>query len=295
MEREQFLEIRLNDQLVKERVLQSRKSIVSKCPICHGNGFNSVSLGSLHRRVYCRCMKRFLIEKDLIISGVPLEALELLYKLRKGKGLSDVEYKQVYLDVNEHNVHDINRVKKLYKDLLTQYVKNADDAVPRGDSILMFGSNSRGKTWGLYYLALNLMDRFSVLFMPLKELFIHINNAYYGADNTREAVASKQQAQSMLSLIRDVDILLLDEGSKVPRFSDSVSVQLEGVAKERIGNNKVIVFASNHAPLDFHRNFGPQVVSAFIKDVYAIHLLTGQDLRHKAMLKSDAFDYVGRG
>lgn len=239
-------------------------------------------------------MKRFLIEKNLLISGVPLEALELLLKIKKGKNLVDVEYKQVYLDVNEHNIHEVNRRKMLYKDLLMQYIKNADSAVPRGDSLLIFGANSRGKTWSLYYIALNLMDKFSVLFMPLKDLFIHINNAYYGADNSREAAISKQQAQAMLSIIRDVDVLLLDEGSKLVKFSDSVSVQLEGIVKERVGNNKVVVMASNHAPLEFHRNFGPQVVSAFIKGVYSLHILTGIDLRHKSMLKTEQFSYIGR-
>jgi DNA replication protein DnaC len=278
--------------LVKERVMSSRARMVSHCKLCGGSGFTDSN--GFKRRVYCRCMKQFLIEKNLLISGVPLEALELLLKIRKGKSLVDVEYKQVYLDVNEHNIHEVNRRKMLYKDLLMPYIKNSDIAVTRGDSLLMFGSNSRGKTWSLYYIALNLMDKFSVLFMPLKDLFIHINNAYYGADNSREAAIYKQQAQAMLSLIRDVDILLLDEGSKLPKFSDSVSVQLEGIAKERIGNNKVVVLASNHAPLEFHRNFGPQVVSAFIKDVYALHILTGPDLRHKAMMKTEAFSYIGR-
>jgi len=292
MDRSQFTETRLQDSLIKERVFESRTRIVSGCKVCNGNGFSSSPVS--FKRMYCRCMKQFLIEKNLTISGVPLEALELLTKMRTGKSLVDVEYKQVMLDVNEHNIREINRCKKLYKDLLMQYVNNADIAVPRGDSILLFGSNSRGKTWALYYLALNLMDKFSILFMPLKELFIHINNAYYGSDNSREAASAKQQAQNMLSLIRDVDILLLDEGSKLPKFSDSVSVQLEGVAKERIGNNRVVILASNHSPPEFHRNFGPQVVSAFIKDVYAVHILTGPDLRHKAMKKSEAFSYVGK-
>jgi len=298
MDRSQFTEVRLQDSLVKERVFEARARLVSKCKACNGSGFASGNgTGSIRRQIYCRCMKQFLIEKNLIICGVPLEALELAAKIRSGKGLVDVDYKRVILDIDEHNIREINRRKspfQLYKDLLMPYVKNAGEAISRGDSILLFGSNSRGKTWSLYYLALMLMDNFSVMFMPLKELFIHINNAYYGADNSREAAASKQQAQSMLSLIRDVDLLLLDEGSKLPKFSDSVSVQLEGIAKERIGNNKVVVLASNHAPLDFHRNFGPQVVSAFIKDVYALHILTGPDLRHKAMLKSEAFSYVGR-
>lgn len=294
MERSKFVEIRLEDQLIKERIFQSRKRIVSSCKLCLGTGF-AVSHQESMRKIYCKCMKQFLIEKNLILSGVPLEALDLLNKMRKAKSMIDVEYKQVFLDVNEHNIRDINRSKKLYEDLLMPYIKNAASAVPRGDSLLIFGANSRGKTWALYYLAICLMDIFSVLFMPLKDLFIYINNAYYGSDNSRDAASAKQLAQLMLSIIKDVDILLLDEGSKLVKFSDSVSVQLEGVVKERIGNNKVVAMSSNHTPLDFHRQFGPQVVSAFIKDVYSAHILTGPDLRHIAMTKSGAFEYVGKG
>lgn len=297
MEKARFTEIRLQDQLIKDRVFESRNKLVKDCPRCHGSGFVDKIVLDTNRRVYCKCMKHFFLEKNLILSGVPLEALELQAKIKSGRGLVDVEYRRVILDVNEHNITEINKRKTyyVYRDLLMPYVENSEEAINRGDSILVFGSNSRGKTWSLYYIALSLMDKYSVLFLTLKELFIYINAAYYGSDNNRDAAVSKAYAQSMLSLIKDVDILLLDEGSKVPKFSDSVSVQLEGITKDRIGNNKSVVLATNHAPLDFHRHFGPQVVSAFIKGVYCIHILTGPDLRHQAMRKSGAFSYVGKG
>jgi len=291
MERNKFINIRFRDPLIKERVLEKRNRIVGACRNCSGSGFAPVRNS---RVSYCRCMREFQDVKDILVSGAPLEALEVLAKLKGRSRLTDVEYKRVQLSVDRHDIMDISHKRMLYRDLLRPYVSNAETAIANGDSLLLFGTNSRGKTWALYFILVTLMKRYSILFLNLKDLFVIINTALYGADNSREAASTKGEARALMSLVRDVDVLLLDEGSKLPKFSANVAVQLEGIVKDRIGNRRSVVMATNHAPGEFYAHFGPQVVSAFIKNVYPAHILTGVDLRRKAMGKSSSFSYLVR-
>jgi len=289
MDKESFAQIRFNDEIIRQRILAAKLNHVSQCSKCNGVGFSYSDLGSV---CYCSCMKKLIAEKNILLSGAPLEALDVLNIVSSNKRLKDLEFKQVMLSTDRHDIVEINRRKYLYKNLLLPYVNNANKALANGDSIVMFGTNGRGKTWSLYFLLVNLMDKYSVLFLTLKELYININTAYYGADNSREAAEHKRAALNMLNLIRGVDLLLLDEGSKLPKFNDNVSVQLEGMVKERIGNRRSVVFATNHSPGEFHQYFGPQVVSAFIKNVMSIHLISGDDLRHVAMRNTNSFSYL---
>lgn len=287
MRRSAFAEIRLRDPVIYNRVLEHRRRIVVRCNRCHGSGFIRNGHG-----LPCACMREFEAYKNILISGAPIEAYEILQKIQSGGRLTDVDFKRVEMSTERHDIHETSHRKKLYKNLIKPYVGHVKQALSGGDSILLFGNNSRGKTWALYFILIKLMSKYSVLFFNLKDLFTLINSALYGSDNTTESAKDKAESKAILNLVRDVDILLLDEGSKLPKFSDHVSVQLEGIVKDRIGNRRPVVMATNHSPTEFHVNFGSQVVSAFIKNVYSAHILNGPDLRQIAMRQSHAFDYL---
>jgi hypothetical protein len=284
MNRLTFAETRLSDDLLRTRVMQHRNIIVGQCCKCGGSGFihfmNTVKI--------CRCIKRFNIIKNIIISGAPMEAYEVYKKIHsRGRGMVDVQYRRVDMSIDAHGIREISHKKLLYKDLIKPYISHSTEALLSGDSILLFGHNSRGKTWALYYMIVCLMLEHSVLFINLKDLYTVLNDALFGQD-----IESRQQSKRLFNIIRDVDLLLIDEGSKLPKFTDHVSVQLEGLVKERVGNCKSVVMASNHSPEEFAMHFGSQVVSAFIKNVYSAHILNGPDLRHGAMKASKAFSYL---
>jgi hypothetical protein len=59
--------------------------------------------------------------------------------------------------------------------------------------------------------------------MNLKDLFITINTAYYGSYNSREAMSYKGIALRILELIKDVDLLLLDEVSESDDDNDNMT------------------------------------------------------------------------
>lgn len=289
MDRQTFFNIRLKDDLIREKILDMKKVLVKNNCKCKGSGY-------LNDGSYCSCMLEFMARENVVISGAPLEALDVREMVDDGRKLVDPKCKRVELSVNQHEINDINREMLLYKQIIKPYLEHVDHgAFKNGDSLLLFGSNSRGKTWALYFILIwisKYRPQYSVAFYNLKELYNIINDAYYSANNTVDGSKHRENAIELLQLIRDVDMLLIDEGSKLPKFSENVAVQLEGLVKERIGNKKPIIMATNHTPEDFYRLFGPSVVSAFIKNVMALHIMEGKDLRVMAMSKGTAFDYI---
>jgi DNA replication protein DnaC len=289
MNNEAFIGTRLQDAALLDKVLEMKKRLVNNKCKCEGSGF-------IRGGKYCQCMYEFMDAKAVLVSGAPLEALDVREIVKDGRKLEDPACKRVVLSVNQHEIYDVNRKKSLYKDIIKPYLYNAErGAFGNGDSLMIFGGNSRGKTWALYFILIWLTHKMSdksVLFFNLKDLFTIINDAYYGATNTVEGAENRGRAINMLQLIRDVDMLLIDEGSKLPKFSDHVAVQLEGTVKDRIGNKKPIVLCTNHTPEDFYRLFGPSVVSAFIKNVLPLHIMDGLDMRTAFMAHNNAFGYI---
>jgi len=204
----------------------------------------------------CSCLKRFKRYKEYYKSRIP----------------------EIYWKLNDKNFEGDKSALKL----VMRYNEKIHNAVAKGLGFLFYGNNGNGKTTLSCIIAKHaIKNGYSVLYGTLQS-YLNMVMDSFGSD---------AQTEKVRDLIKNVDVLIIDELGKehVKRNEATGTVfgfsEFEQILRHREGKNKVVIEITNLRPQQLESQYGASIASLFEGALKKVEV-TGPDMRRTLKSKS---------
>lgn len=258
--------------LVEARAYDVKKRIVEACPRCRGTGIR-LSDGYDRQRLLvpsseCVCSQRFRRYFELMIAGLHDQLIDELMSEKLE------EREVVEFDIG---TRDKLPPTQLLATHLQPYVKHHKQVMRRGYSYLFIGVNSLGKTFcALKILYSYLGLGYSGHYIKFRALMKLINRTI------TEKGEERRQAEALLSEIKAVDILVIDELGKETGSREHIAGEVEELLKDRDMARQPVVAISNYDYEELEQLYTSNIVGAFMRNYRALIFNPSRDMRKLA-------------
>lgn len=192
---------------------------------------------------------------DIIAMGMPLGTLVNMIK----EPFIDKQFREYY-----PNDGTTSTKNESLSDFMLAYVKNFNEMLTNGYSIILCGDNSLGKTYSALTLMRNIYRvgritrrDYTVFYTTFLDLFEQRNKEY-------------SEGSEFWNEIINCDFLVLDELGKENKVSDAVIVFLEKILKHRAHNLKPTLIITNLMPKSPEGKSVPNIYDHYGKSCYEI-------------------------
>lgn len=159
------------------------------------------------------------------------------------------------------------------REVIREYLRNMHEMLDRGDGLLLWGENGRGKTSACCFVAKEVRRTgASVLVMTAARLI----------DSEMESV--KGVGSSFMDRARTVDFLVLDDLGKEHQGKGEWSERLlESLLRERSGARLATFITANMGPEHLRQRYKPSLVEMLKEITYPV-CVEGENKRDRAMI-----------
>jgi len=201
-----------------------------ECPICHGDGVITKTIGGTQYSFSCNCRMREVLKRKLIQANIPEE-----YWGKEDEKISD-RVKAMAIMGEDRKKIDINKFSE-------KYISGFDDFLEKRRNVVLMGTNGAGKTFLATKIGINAIKRgISTKYLTSKQLIKLCGKTF----NDRES-------QKKFKELQEIDLLILDEYGKEYRTDNSwVYTELEDFLNYRFYQDKVTIIVTNF--YDLYKN-----------------------------------------
>lgn len=251
------------DYLLKEedwKVLEDMKErMLGECEICDHTGHciaKDDGKTAWTKTKECRCLKRFKRFKEYYKARIP----------------------EIYWRLDQKNFKGDKSALKI----VVKYCDRIQNAMNKGLGFLFYGNNGNGKT--------------TLACIIGKEAIKHGYSVYYGTLQSylnliMDSFGSDNQTEKVRDLIKNVDLLIIDElGKEHIKKNEATGTvfgfsEFEQILRYREGKSKAVIEISNLRPQQLESRYGASIASLFEGSLKPLEVM-GLDMRRTMKSKS---------
>jgi len=194
-----------------------------ECPICHGTGVITKTIGGSQYSFSCKCRKKEVLKRKLIEANIPEE-----YWGKEDEDISDRVKAMAIMGESRKKI-DINKFSK-------KYINSFDTFLKKRRNIVLMGTNGAGKTFLATKIGINAIKRkIETRYITSKSLIKLCGSTWNDKENEKR-----------FKKLQEVDLLILDEYGKEYRTDNSwVYTELEDFLNYRFYQDKVTIIVTN--------------------------------------------------